>query len=102
MVVVASRAALLHAERKARGECIYDRRDQGGPAHGKPVSGGRCQVCLDARRASEKRRKDPTAVDRRGVIGAARAAEARRRREEALERFKASQAANPDLREAKG
>lgn len=51
-------AKSLHARRRERGECIYDRRDQEGPAHGPPVKGGRCQKCLDAKKESEKRRKE--------------------------------------------
>ncbi len=45
----------LRASRKAAGVCIYDRRDKGGPEHGAPVKGGRCQECWDKKTASAER-----------------------------------------------
>jgi hypothetical protein len=57
----------LHDERRARGECINDRRDAGGPAHGPPVKSDRCQQCYDALLAVQRRsrKKGPDWVDGR-------------------------------------
>lgn len=54
----AAGARARHAARRAAGHCIYDRRDHGGPEHGPPVKGSRCQVCWDKKVESHSRKRE--------------------------------------------